>query len=466
MIVEILIALLCLMAGAAIVYFLQQRKVNMLGQERTQLSNALAMKTTLAETLEERIGEERERGKSQIEELTTRYKEQLSELDGRHKQELQQQEARYEREKTEAKERFDRRLRESLSLVQEQLKTATEQLLRQRSKELDENNQTQMGSLINPLRETISEMKRAMDDHRDAQNRNTATLAEQLRQMQVATQNVGQEADRLSRALQSGPKVQGNFGEMKLDLLLERFGFSRGQEYDVQQFIRDEHGNAIRNEDSNERMVPDVILHYPDHKDVIIDSKVSLTAFVNYVNADDEDARRRALNEHLGSMRRHVDELSRKDYSRYLNKTRVTLDYVIMFVPQESALLLALTNDANLWSEAFDKKVFITGEQNLFAVLRMLQIAWTQQRQAENQERVYGLANDLLDRVGDFMKRFEEIGDRIEKVQQSYDNARKKLDGRQSMLVPAKELKKLGAKENPLRPIPEVENEALTADHE
>ena len=183
MIVEILIALLCLMAGAAIVYFLQQRKVNMLGQERTQLSNALAMKTTLAETLEERIGEERERGKSQIEELTSRYKEQLAELDGRHEQELQQQEARYEREKTEAKERFDRRLRESLSLVQEQLKTATEQLLRQRSKELDENNQTQMGALINPLRETISEMKRAMDDHRDAQNRNTATLAEQLRQM-------------------------------------------------------------------------------------------------------------------------------------------------------------------------------------------------------------------------------------------------------------------------------------------
>ena len=513
---ETLLTIVGILVGAVVVYFIQQRRNNALASNNASLSSSLAVKTNQVETLvsqmdndrqlhENQLLAEREAHDKQMESLNsqfntrmaelnarreqevgllnTRLEQELAQLDSRRKEEVEQlngrrqqelREAaeryerekmdtaqRYEREKTEAAQRFDRQLRESLALVQEQLKTATEQLLRQRSRELDESNQTQMGALITPLRQTISEMRKAMDDNRDTYNRNTATLTEQLRQMHEATQHIGVEADRLARALQSGPKVQGNFGEMKLDLLLERFGFTRGEEYDLQQMIRDEYGNPVRNEDTNERMVPDVILHYPDHKDVIIDSKVSLTAFVNYVNAKDDDERHRAMAEHIGSIRKHVEELSRKDYSRYLNKQRVTLDYVIMFVPQESALLLALTGDTNLWSEAFDKKVFITGEQNLFAVLRMLQIAWTQQRQTENQEKVFGLANDLLDRVGDFMKRFEDVGDKISRVQQSYDNARKRLDGRQSMLVPANELKKLGAKQNPSRPIPEISADGL-----
>lgn len=456
---ETLLTIIGILLGAAVAYLLQQRRNQALTNNNAKLSSSLAVKTSQMETLMTQIDSERQMHESQLMAEREAHDKQVDGLNAQYSKQLTELSERHEREKAEAAERFNQQLSQSLAMVRQQLTTTTEQLLRQRSRELDENNQTQMGALINPLRETIGEMKRAMDDNRDAQNRNTATLTEQLRRMHDMTQQVGLEADRLAQALQSGPKVQGNFGEMKLDLLLERFGFTRGQEYDLQQMIRDEHGNAIRNEDSNERMIPDVILHYPDHKDVIIDSKVSLTAFINYANATDENLKRRALAEHIGSMRRHIDELSRKDYSKYLNKTRVTLDYVIMFVPQEAALLLALTNDTDLWSEAFDKKVFITGEQNLFAVLRMLQIAWTQQRQTESQQRVYGLANDLLDRVGDFIKRFEEIGDRIDKTQQAFENARKKLDGRQSMLVPAKELKKLGAKENPLRPIPEINQE-------
>lgn len=440
---EILLALLLgLLIGAGVVYVACLRKMDRLASEKSRLDSSLAVKGSEVEQLQQRISDERSH-------FTARLSALQESCDAR----ITEQDVRHAREKAELTEQFDRQMNDRLDLVQERLKTATEQLLRQRSQELGESNQQQMGAIITPLKETITEMKRAMDDNRDSYNKNTATLSEQLRQMHEATKNIGVEADKLSRALQSGPKVQGNFGEMKLDLLLERFGFTRGEEYDLQQMIRDEHGNPIRNEDSNERMVPDVILHYPDKKDVIIDSKVSLTAFVNYVNADDDEQRRRALAEHVGSIRRHVEELSKKDYSRYLNKTRLTLDYVIMFVPQESALLLALANDTGLWSEAFDKKVFITGEQNLFAVLRMLQIAWTQQRQAVNQEKVYGLASDILDRVGDFVKRFEEVGDRIQKLQQSYDGMHKRLDGKQSILVPARELKKLGAKENPLRPV-------------
>jgi len=421
------------LVGAAIVYYLSQQKTNQLTAEKSQLASDLAVKRNELDLTIQRLDEER------IE----------------HCQQMQELRARFESEKTELKEQMDRQLNERLNLVQERVTTATEQLLRQRSRELNEHNQSQMGAIITPLKETISEMKRAMDDNRDAYNKNTASLSEQLRQMHEATNHIGIEADKLSRALQSGPKVQGNFGEMKLDLLLERFGFTRGEEYDLQQMIRDEYGNAVKNEDTNEKMIPDVILHYPDHKDVILDSKVSLTAFAHYINADTDEQRKRHLAEHIGSIRRHVDELSRKDYSRYLNKSRVTLDYVIMFVPQEAALLLALTNDPDLWAQAFDKRVFITGEQNLFAVLRMLQIAWTQQRQTVNQEKVYDYANEVLNRVGDFLQRFDDIGKQLDKTQQTYDNARKKLDGHQSILVPARALKKLGAKENPLRPIPE-----------
>ena len=482
--IETLLAIIGLLVGAAVVYLISQLKTNLLTAQKSQLASDLAVKLSELEQLSARLTEERDAHSRHVEEVNGRYEQQIEgiisrheqqendektrhqqmvdELNARHQRQVDEMNGRFEREKTEMKEQMDRQLGERLNLVQEQLKTTTEQLLRQRSKELDETNQSQMGAIINPLKETISEMKRAMDDNRDAYNKNTATLSEQLRQMHEATQNIGVEADRLSKALQSGPKVQGNFGEMKLDMLLERFGFSRGEEYDLQQMIRDEYGNAVRHEDTNEKMIPDVILHYPDHKDVIIDSKVSLTAFINYVNAEDDNQRKRYLAEHIGSIRKHVEELSRKDYSKYINKTRVTLDYVIMFVPQEAALLLALTNDTDLWSQAFDKRVFITGEQNLFAVLRMLQIAWTQQRQTVNQEKVYGYANELLDRVGDFIKRYEDIGDKLQKVQQAYDNTRKKLDGHQSILVPARELRKLGAKENPLRPIPDMREEEET----
>jgi DNA recombination protein RmuC len=272
--------------------------------------------------------------------------------------------------------------------------------------------------------------------------------------MLQATSSLGAEAEKLSRALQTGPKVQGDFGEMKLNDLLDKFGFTKGLEYDVQYVMRDAKGKVIRNDDSNDGMRPDVVLHYPDKKDVIIDAKASLTAFIGYVNAQTDEERKAFLEEHCRSVRKHVNELADKQYNRYSMEGRETLDFVIMFVPQEAAMQLAVSADPNLWSYAFDKKVFITGEQNLFAVLRMLQITWTQQRQEENQEKVYGLANTLLDRVGDFMERFDEMGDKIQKVQNAYEHAELKLKGNQSLLVPARKLVEMGAKENPKHPLP------------
>ena len=200
----------------------------------------------------------------------------------------------------------------------------------------------------------------------------------------------------------------------------------------------------------------DVVLHYPDHKDVIIDSKASLTAFINYVNAETDDERRKALDEHVKSVRRHVDELSAKNYAKYSMEGGTTLDFVIMFVPQEAAMQLAVSADPSLWNYAFERKVVITGEQNLFSLLRLLQIAWTQQRQADNQELVFGLADTLIERVGLFVERFEKIGKNIETVQKSFDDARKAIKGNQSFIVSARKLVEMGAKENPRRPLPDI----------
>lgn len=354
----------------------------------------------------------------------------------------------------EDRKRADEQFNQRLTLVQEQLKTATEQLLRKRSEELDKTNQSQMGAIIAPLRAVMDEMKKSMDDNKESFTRNTSALSEQLKNMLQATSSLGAEAEKLSRALQTGPKVQGDFGEMKLNDLLDKFGFTKGLEYDVQYVMRDAKGKVIRNDDTNDGMRPDVVLHYPDKKDVIIDAKASLTAFIGYVNAHTDEERKAFLEEHCRSVRKHVNELADKQYNRYSMEGRETLDFVIMFVPQEAAMQLAVSADTNLWSYAFDKKVFITGEQNLFAVLRMLQITWTQQRQEENQEKVYGLANTLLDRVGDFMERFDEMGDKIQKVQNAYEHAELKLKGNQSLLVPARKLVEMGAKENPKHPLP------------
>ena len=213
------------------------------------------------------------------------------------------------------------------------------------------------------------------------------------------------------------------------------------------------------NDETGKEMQPDVILHYPQGQDAIIDSKVSLVAYEKYVNAETPEEKERYLQDHIKSVRQHVNELARKDYSKYIKNGRETVDFVIMFVPFESSLQLALANDPTLWREAFEKKVFVTGEQNLLGILHMIHIAWVQNQQAENQEKVFGLAEQLLDRLGDFVQRYNDLGEKLHKVQEAYDSANNKLiTGRQSVAQKGRELVDLGAKENANRkiPMPEV----------
>lgn len=443
---SILFFLAGMLAAVVIMMAVNQKKTAQLNGLNTSLSN-------------EKAAVEREVAllKTQLGDMRAQYEKQLMEQRELAARQLEEQNIRNEKEKEERTQMLDKQFAERLKLVQEQLNTTTERLLKQRSEELGKTNRSQIDSVLAPMKAVMEEMKKSMDANNELFTRRTTSLEEQLKLMHATTTTLGAEAEKLSKALQAGPKVQGDFGEMKLNDLLDKFGFTKGVEYDVQYTMRDAKGNVIHNDDTDDMMRPDVVLHYPDHKDVVIDSKASLTAFINYVNANDDEERRRCLDEHVKSVRRHVDELAAKNYNKYSMEGGTTLDFVIMFVPQEAAMQLAVSADASLWSYAFDRKVVITGEQNLFSLLRLLQIAWTQQRQTDNQELVFGLANTLVERVGRFVERFDKVGKNIEAVQKAYEEAQKSMRGNQSFVGSARKLVAIGAKENPRLRLPEEE---------
>lgn len=451
----ILIVLAVALIAVLITYLICQRRQGLLQNRIVELQGVVKSRDEDKAEKDQMFGELKQRAMSVEEE--NRELRALRESQGKELELLHQQ---MEQERAER----SRDLQKQLELVKEQLSTTTQEMLRQRTADLHQANAQQMGAIIDPLKETIREMKSSMDSSRDQNNKNTAALGEQIKQMLTSAQNIGQKADHLADALRNESKVQGNWGETILSELLQNQGLKEGVHYDVQTALRDDRGDLLLHEETGSKMIPDVVLHYPDNKDVVIDSKVSLTAFLDYMEADNEDRRKEALGRHLSSMHQHVKELSRKNYSSYIKNGHQSLDYVIMFVPNESALQLALLNDTHLWRDAFDKGVFITSEQNLIAALRMIQLAWTQELQHQNQERVYELANTLVDRVSDFTDRFEKLGAGITSLQHQYEESKKKLNtGRQSLLAPARQLVEMGAKENAKRPLPppeeEIENE-------
>lgn len=351
-------------------------------------------------------------------------------------------------------EENNKMMTDRMLMMEERLKNATTELLKLRSQELQQTNTTQMSSIINPLKETIGEMKQAMENTREQGTKNTASLEKAIENVLKRAAEIGLKADNLANALRNENKTQGNWGEMILSELLESQGLKKGVHYTVQETLRDEYGNAIVNDESGKKMIPDVILHFPDNRDAIIDSKVSLSAFIDYQNADSEEQRNEAVLRHVQSIRSHVRELVKKDYKSYIKPPKQTLGYVIMFVPNETALQLALLNDDGLWRDAYEKGVFITGEQNLMAVLRLIEMAWVQQEQTKSQEEILKQARLFLDRVGDFLKYFDDVSKKLDDAQTSYRKAKEKLlDGRQNIMGPARKLAEMSGQENPKKPL-------------
>lgn len=347
---------------------------------------------------------------------------------------------------------------EQLRTAKEQITNVANQIMEQNARKLKEQNSENIGHITQPLKDAISDMRKALTDNIKDSAQHSASFREQIRLMMESNREIGEKAESLANVLRRDNKVAGNMGEIILGDLLASQGLTEGIHYEVQARLRDETGRSLKNDDTGREMQPDVILHYPQGQDAIIDSKVSLVAYQRYVNAETPEEKERHLQDHIKSVRNHVTELARKDYSRYIKAPREAVDFVIMFVPFESSLQLALANDPTLWREAFERKVFITGEQNLLGILHMIHIAWVQNQQAENQEKVFGIAEQLIDRLGDFIKRYNTLGDTLAKAQKDYDFANNKLlTGAQSVVKKGRELVDMGAKENPNRRIPKPE---------
>ena len=425
--------------GAAVLYFLMDHRMDVLRIEGGKKDIELSMKTEQLSAATSRVNHL---------EAENRQLHARAESQGRELELVRQQIDEIREEKQEEQQKRDA-----------QFMNMAQQVLERSASKLKESNTETMTGITQPLKDAITNMQKAISENQKESAAHSASFREQMLQMMQQTQQLGERAESLTNVLRRDNKVSGNMGEIILGDLLASQGLTEGTHYEVQARLRDEMGRPLKHDETGKEMQPDVILHYPQGQDAIIDSKVSLVAYEKYVNAESPEEKERYLQEHIKSVRSHVNELARKDYSKYIKNGRETVDFVIMFVPFESSLQLALANDPTLWREAFEKKVFVTGEQNLLGILHMIHIAWVQNQQAENQEKVFGLAEQLLDRLGDFVQRYNDLGTKIEAVQKAYDNTNNKLiTGRQSVVQKGRELIDLGAKENANRkiPMPEV----------
>ena len=361
-----------------------------------------------------------------------------------------------ERVHREALQTQQRQFEETMEKVSAQMKVATDEMLKQRQKEFADASNQNLGQIVNPLRETIDQMKQVMAENTEKQTKMGGEMKANIENMMRQSEAAMKSADELNRTFRLGNRVQGDWGETILDELLESQGLKRGIHYDTQPYIRDAAGNIIHTE-SGSTMRPDVILHLDQRREVIIDSKVSLTAFMDYANATTEEERKRLLKAHIDSLKSHVRELSTKDYSAYIKPPKARMDYVIMFVPHSAALWTALNAQPDLWRNAMSQNVFIADEQTLFAALRIINLTWTQIAQAQNHEKVYALANEMLERVGQFMKKYDAIGQALKRATQAYEEGGNKLaPSGQSILTTCVKLQKLGAKQSDKNPLPQI----------
>lgn len=394
-------------------------------------------------TLHTQLEAERAQHQKEIESLKDRFE---------HETELRNQQSSNEQQLRQ--KQFD----QQLETIQEQFQNLASKILDQTTQKLKSENVESMSHITQPLKQDIELLQQAIDKTNHETAKSTASLSEQLKSMAEQTAKIDASATRLTNVMRGANKVQGNWGELTLMNLLDSQGLRLGVDYDVQQTLSDDRGNVLTNEESGKRMIPDVILHYPNNEDIIIDSKMTIDAYANYMNAEDEIVKKKYADDVVKSIRTQFTSLSKKDYTSYIKAPRRAIDFVIMYVPYEGALQLALLTDPKLWHDAFEKKVFITSQQNLMAILKIIQIAWRQYAQTENQKRVYDLADEMLRRVGDFIKRFDKVGKDIETLHKDYDEAYKKAyTGRQSIVQKANDLKVLGAKESANAPIPETQ---------
>lgn len=310
-------------------------------------------------------------------------------------------------------------------------------------------NEEKMNALITPLKAQLGEFKQKVEETYDKESKERFSLGKEVQRLIEMSQKVSDEANNLTSALKGNVKMQGNWGEMILESLLESSGLSKGREYHVQQFVRDNAGNIIKDE-NGKGLQPDVTICYPDNRKIIIDSKVSLIAWDEYTGCSDIETQKSCLSNHIRSLRTHIEGLSRKDYPRYA----LALDYVLMFVPIEPAFLEAVKSDTSLWKYAYDKRILMVSPTNLFAVLKIVSDLWKVELQNKHAISIAERASALYDKFEGFISNFEAVGRKITEAGSLYEEALGQLkNGKGNVMRKIEELRKMGV--NTRKQLPE-----------
>lgn len=406
---------------------------------------------------------ETKRNADTIEEMKKTYEQQIADLKTSFEQQLKQTKEAHESQIATLKLMNEEQVKSQLELIKEQMQTVSEKVLKLRQEELGEKNQEQVSKIIDPLQKSLKDMQDALDKSKEQQTEALTRLDETIKINMQKSAEIGETADRLTRALTGEVKVQGNFGELKLKQLLEDLELKEGEQYDTQETLKDRGGKGAKGDDGK-GLIPDFILHFPNNRHVVVDSKMSLTDYERYMNAEDgTKEKRKYLKSHIDSVRTQVKRLARKEYTKYLPEGYNRLNFAIMYVPIEGALNLALLNDTSLWREAYDEGVMILGPQTMYMNLRVLEMMWTQVRQLQNQQAMMDAANMVIDRVQDFGIRFMDVessvNDTVKKINKLKITT---ADSGQSIIKAAKRLLSAGASENrKKKSLAELDNNAM-----
>ncbi len=322
--------------------------------------------------------------------------------------------------------------------LQTEFENIANRILKERSNEFVQHNEKNIGEILNPLREKIASFEKKVEEAYDKEFRDKVSLREEVKKLTELNTRVSEEANNLTRALKGDVKKQGNWGEIILERVLERSGLTKGQEYEREEVVEGADMSVQR---------PDVILHLPDNKHIIVDSKVSLVAYERLMSAETDEQRALFQKEHIASLRSHVKLLSEKNYQNAHNLN--TPDFVLMFVPIEASFAIAVQADNELFSYAWEKKIVIVSPTTLLATLRTISSIWKQENQSRNAQEIARLSGTLYDKLAGFVTDLGKIKDSIDKAGNSYDDAMKKLqNGNGNIFRTAEKIKELGAKSN------------------
>ncbi|HRI20532.1 MAG TPA: DNA recombination protein RmuC [Panacibacter sp.] len=428
-------------------------------QQQLQLVNRLQQQHNELQTEKESLLQQYAKAENQVQFLNEQYA--FSKRYQKDNEILQSQLSMFKAKYQSAEEKLESQKKDIEQLGEHfkvEFKNLAQSILEEKSEKFSQLNVSNMNTILMPFKTQLTDFKQKVEDTYDKESKERFSLGKEVQRLIEMSRQVSEEANNLTAALKGNNKMQGNWGEMILESMLENSGLTKGREYFLQEFIRDNTGNIIKDE-NGKGLQPDVTVCYPDARKVIIDSKVSLVAWEQFIATDDIDEQKKLLQDHTRSLRTHIDGLARRNYPKYA----LALDYVLLFIPIEPAFLEAVKADAQLWKYAYDKKILLVSPTNFFAVLKIIADLWKIEQQNRHSTEIADKAGALYDKFAGFIENLEMAGKKILEANSAYETAFKQLlTGKGNIINRVEELRKMGAnasKQLPSRLLPHTEEE-------